>query len=331
MKLNRMTKTLGLGLLLFATSAYSATPTFTTSISGSMILVNASNNSNDAYSCNVKFDWFYLQGQGFKDSNGCTDPFGLTKYAAFVTTVNAGDSCDAQMLGNPSYNQTISVPANTRNLIAPQIKTGSRSPSTSNVIANCTIQAPVDNRANQTLFFQSSASAVNVKGTLTAKSTANSGSSNSITITSQTPSVCSSSTSIANVTGLAGGTCTLAANKAGDSKYKNAPQVTASITVNKLPQTITANAAPSSVAMGSTVTLSAQSSSGLPVSIPSVANSICNISSNGVVKGLSKGDCKVVVNQSGNAGYQPATQTFVIKVFNAAVLTPIIDLLLNDK
>ena len=68
-----------------------------------------------------------------------------------------------------------------------------------------------------------------VGGTTTASATASSG----LTVTfnsSATPTICSVSGSI--ITGVAAGTCTIAADQAGNATYSAAPQVTQNITVN---------------------------------------------------------------------------------------------------
>ena len=85
-----------------------------------------------------------------------------------------------------------------------------------------------------------------------------------VTFASTTPAVCKNSGS--TVAALAAGTCTIAADQAGDLNYNPAPQVTQSITVNKAGQTIGFGATPS-VVVGGTGTVSATASSGLAVTL----------------------------------------------------------------
>ena len=73
-------------------------------------------------------------------------------------------------------------------------------------------------------------STLTVGGTTTASATATSGL--PVTFTSTTPTICSvSGTNGSTVTGKATGTCTIAANQAGNSSYDPASQVTGSISV----------------------------------------------------------------------------------------------------
>jgi hypothetical protein len=115
------------------------------------------------------------------------------------------------------------------------------------------------------------------------------------------------------VTGVAAGTCTVAANQAGNGTYDPAPQATQSITLGKSGQTITFGAAPS-VAVGGTGTLSASASSQLPVVFSSLTPSTCSVTGSTVV-GLAPGACTVAANQAGNGTYDPApqaTQSFTL-------------------
>jgi hypothetical protein len=73
-------------------------------------------------------------------------------------------------------------------------------------------------------------STLTVGGTTTASATATSGL--PVTFTSTTPTICTvSGTNGSTVTGVATGTCTIAANQAGNSNYDPASQVTGSISV----------------------------------------------------------------------------------------------------
>jgi hypothetical protein len=74
-------------------------------------------------------------------------------------------------------------------------------------------------------------SSLNVGSTTAASATATSGL--AVTFTSSTPTICS--VSGGTVTGLLAGTCTVAANQAGNTNYAAAPQITQNITVGAGP------------------------------------------------------------------------------------------------
>ena len=80
----------------------------------------------------------------------------------------------------------------------------------------------------QTISF-SAAPSLSVGGTATVKASASSGL--SVTYNSITPTVCSVNNTSGLVTDLTAGTCTIAANQAGNSEYAAASQVTQSITI----------------------------------------------------------------------------------------------------
>lgn len=156
-------------------------------------------------------------------------------------------------------------------------------------------------KLDQTITFGAAPSVV-VGGTGTVSATAASGL--AVTFTSTTPAVCTILGS--TVTGVSAGTCTIAADQAGNGTYNPAPQATQSFAVGKGNQTITFGAAPS-LSVGSTALVSATASSGLPVSFSSTTPSVCSISGN-LVTGLAMGSCTIAADQAGNANYHPAPQ-----------------------
>ena len=131
-----------------------------------------------------------------------------------------------------------------------------------------------------------------------------------VTFASQTTGVCTSGgTNGATITGVHTGTCTIAANQAGDATYAAAPQVTQGFAVGKGPQTIAFGPAPT-VTVGTTGTLSATGgTSGNPVIFTSQTPTVC--SANGTygvtVTGLHAGTCTIAASQAGNADYNAAT------------------------
>ena len=109
------------------------------------------------------------------------------------------------------------------------------------------------------------------------------------------------------VTFLNTGNCGIVANQAGNASYAAAPAVGQVVVVNSAPspQTITFNGI-AAQKVGTSLTLSATASSGLPVTfVVAVANGTCSISGN-VVKFLNAGACGVIATQTGNGSYLAA-------------------------
>jgi len=139
-----------------------------------------------------------------------------------------------------------------------------------------------------------------------------------LTFSTSTANFCSVNGSL--VTGIALGTCTINANQAGNGDYLAAHQETQSVTIVAT-QAISFGAAPD-IALSNTGTISAISSSGLPVSLTSTTLGICTISGN-VVKGVGSGNCIIAANQLGNNNYNEAaqvTQTFLIKKYTQVLI-----------
>jgi hypothetical protein len=160
--------------------------------------------------------------------------------------------------------------------------------------------------ASQTLVF-GAAPTLRVGGSATVQAVASSGL--SVVYSSLAPAVCSVQASSGVVTGLAPGTCTLAANQPGDARWAPAPQALQTSTVAPNPhQTVSFSAAPT-LTLGGTATVSARASSGLPVTYSSLTPTVCSVNlSTGLVSSFSLGDCTVAANQAGNASHNPAPQ-----------------------
>lgn len=144
-------------------------------------------------------------------------------------------------------------------------------------------------------------------GTGTASATGG-GSGNPVVLTSLTGSTCS----VAGTTvgALAAGTCTLAANQAGNASYNAAPQVTQSIAVAKASQSIGFGAAPV-VPVGGTGTVSATGGgSGNAVTFSSLTAGTCTVAG-GTVTAVAAGACTVAADQAGNANFDPAPQALL--------------------
>jgi hypothetical protein len=133
--------------------------------------------------------------------------------------------------------------------------------------------------------------------------------------TTQTASVCTIAGS--TVTMLTAGTCTIAADQAGDASYNAAPTVTQSIAIGLGSQTITFGAqAPRTFVPNGIFTIDplATASSGLAVSYSSQTTAVCTIAG-GTVTMLTAGTCAIAADQAGDANYSPAptvTQSIAI-------------------
>ncbi|MGA9573706.1 MAG: hypothetical protein WBS20_07155, partial [Lysobacterales bacterium] len=144
-----------------------------------------------------------------------------------------------------------------------------------------------------------------IGGSSTLSATASSGL--AVTFGSSTPGICTVAGS--TVTYVAGGTCTVTADQAGDDDYNAAPQVTLDIGVAKLDQAITDLAAnPASGVVEGTSTLSATGgASGEAVTFGSNTPAVCSVAGN-TVSYVAAGTCTVTADQVGNDEYNAAPQ-----------------------
>lgn len=150
-----------------------------------------------------------------------------------------------------------------------------------------------------------------VNSTFSLAATASSGL--TVTFSSQTPTVCTVAGSVASLVGV--GTCTLAADQAGNASFAAAPTVMQRFGVTLIAQTIsfapfatqTLGAAPFSV--------TATASSGLPVSFASLTPTICSVSGNSVTL-ATVGLCTLEADQPGNGQYAAAPS--VMQTFSVA-------------
>ena len=129
-----------------------------------------------------------------------------------------------------------------------------------------------------------------------------------VAYSSLTTNVCTTNgSSLINI--LTAGTCTVAANQAGDSNWSAAQQVTQDISIAKAGQTISFGTAPSPIFVASgTFTVSATASSGLPVTYSSLTTNVCTTSGGSTITMQSAGTCTIAANQSGNANWNAAQQ-----------------------
>ncbi|QIL19344.1 autotransporter domain-containing protein [Thermomonas sp. HDW16] len=143
-----------------------------------------------------------------------------------------------------------------------------------------------------------------------------------ISYTSQTTGVCTISNT--TVTMLSAGTCTIAADQAGDANYTAATPVSQTIAISQATQTITgfaANPAAPTYAPNGTFSVSATGgASGNPVTFASTSPSICTVSGSTVTM-LSAGTCSLTADQAGDANYTAATQEMLNAVIGQATQT----------
>jgi hypothetical protein len=114
-------------------------------------------------------------------------------------------------------------------------------------------------------------------------------------------------------------TCTVKFDRAGDTNYNAAPQVTESVTATKINQSITFATPPTHTYGDPDFDPGATSSSGLAVSYQ--ASSACSIVG-GIVHLTGAGSCTVKADQAGDADYNAAPQvqrTFTVNKANQAI------------
>ena len=168
----------------------------------------------------------------------------------------------------------------------------------------------------QTIQFDVATPMLSLLGSATVSATASSGL--TVSYASTTPAECSVESSTGVVTAIAIGTCTMAANQAGNTTFAPAPQATQAIPVTVNPhQAISFAAAPALSWLG-TATVAATASSGLSVRYNSATPLVCSvIGTTGLVTNLAAGTCTITADQAGDANYYAApqvTQTLTVSM-----------------
>jgi hypothetical protein len=142
-----------------------------------------------------------------------------------------------------------------------------------------------------------------VGNTVAASASASSGL--AVVLSTNTPTVCT--VNAQTVTALAAGTCTIAADQAGDANHVSATQVLQSIEVGIGSQAIAFGVAPT-LGIGVSGSVSAIGGvSGNAVIFTSLTPAVC-VLSGGTVTALTGGRCVIAANQAGNANYGAALQ-----------------------
>ena len=166
------------------------------------------------------------------------------------------------------------------------------------------------------------APAIALLGTGTVKGTSSANPSLPITYSvPTTTSVCTVNASTGVVTDLTAGTCTVAANQAGNFNFNAAAQLTQDIVIAKAGQTIAFGAAPTVVYNGTGTVTASSGSSGNAVIFTSSTQNVCTVSGS-TVTGVAPGPCTILADQAGNTSYTAATQkslTFTIGKANQTI------------
>lgn len=114
---------------------------------------------------------------------------------------------------------------------------------------------------------------------------------------------------------VGGGNCLLTVDRLENAVFNAAPQVSATVVVNALAQTITFAPIADALVRGPAVVPVVGASSGLPVTVTSSTPMVCGVTSTGSVNLVGPGRCTLVANQAGNSRFGPApsvTQSFVV-------------------
>jgi uncharacterized repeat protein (TIGR03803 family) len=135
----------------------------------------------------------------------------------------------------------------------------------------------------------------------------------------------SSNTQVATVSGntltiVGAGTANITAKQAGDATYASAADVIRTLTVNKVPQTITFASLPSKLVTDAPFSLSATSDSGLPVSYTSSNTQVATISGSTVTI-VGAGTANITAKQAGNATYASAADVIQTLTVNKIAQT----------
>ena len=155
--------------------------------------------------------------------------------------------------------------------------------------------------ASQTITFPTITGAWYALQQITLSATASSGL--AVSFASTTPTVCTVSGNTASL--LIAGSCILHASQTGSTVYAAALPVTQVVAVHLAHQGITVTPVTTTQYALSQLTLSASSSSSLPVTLASVTPNVCTLSGN-TASFLTAGTCDIHATQAGNATYAVA-------------------------
>ena len=135
-----------------------------------------------------------------------------------------------------------------------------------------------------------------------------------VTLTSNTPGVCT--VSGLNIVTVATGTCSITATQPGSANFGAAQPVTQTFPVSTLtPQTINF-AQPTGINVSTTFASGATATSGLTVTLVSLTPTVCTVSGLNIVTTAAGGVCQIQADQAGNGTYSPAptvTRSFIVQ------------------
>ena len=178
-------------------------------------------------------------------------------------------------------------------------------------IASGTATVPVG-KANQSITFGGAPSlAIGIVVEVSASAT----SGLAVTLSSLTPSICTISGS--TVAGVAVGTCTIAANQAGNVNFNAAPQATQSFSIGKGSQAaLVVSAVPASLVFNGTASLSTTGGSGTGALTYAVTAGPCSVTGN-ILTGTGVGTCTIRATKAGDSNYNIASGTATVPVGKA--------------
>lgn len=117
--------------------------------------------------------------------------------------------------------------------------------------------------------------------------------------------------------GNAGTTCTITVTKGADTNY-NSADLTQSITINKINQSVVSIVNPGAQVFGGSVQLSSTGGSGTgAISFNSTSSSVCTESTEGNFEFVGVGNCVVTVEKAADTNYNAATGSLTIAVAKA--------------
>lgn len=222
--------------------------------------------------------------------------------AAFTVTATSSSGLPVLLSTNNASVATVSGTtitingAGTANITATQAGNGVYGPAP-NVVQSLTV-----NKIGQTITFN--ALPAKTYGDAAFALFGSSTSSLPLAFTSSNPAVASISGSTVTIVGA--GSTDITAAQSGNTNYNPATSVTRTLVVNKANQTITFNALAAKTYGDGNFTLSATSSSGLPVTFTSSNVSVINLIGI-LVDIVGAGTSTITASQAGDANYNPAT------------------------
>jgi hypothetical protein len=132
-----------------------------------------------------------------------------------------------------------------------------------------------------------------------------------VTFSSRTPAVCTVSGVLLSM--VSGGTCTIAADQAGNGVYAAAETVTQDFEINKYSQRIDFDPPEDRPLSEDLFDLEVTADSGLPVTLRSETPQVCTVVGKTVNLG-SIGECRIIATQSGNATFEAETEVIAFQV-----------------